>query len=575
MTPADRGLVSRAPCPFHRPTEAGRRPTGPVASQAIRRGRRSRLDRAGVLAVAVLLLTTAIAACGRDRRGPTLAEAEGALSRCAVPDDSILFLLVVDRSGSMRRDWETVRRQLADLVPALAPDSWLRVEVFDGVVLFPPPVDLQLSHDTIRWRVQRQLASLPPPTPSAYTDLGRAMARVADVLDLRRLPATFVFWISDGQHDPDPHGRSPYVHERAPAFDTLRQRFERILAEPGRVVRSTVIPIGPEAIRGGALIRSVVPGTEVLDGPIAGQRIAAELGARIRDARRQALAGRVRPEVAEPRLRIELANGIQTTRALWRTAELQALIRSHARCVTYRIASVPDSPLVLPNSAAAITVPVDPPWQWPRLLPWSPARRDTFPPRDGHAWRHPVAVRFEPAAKLGPAGVLADDKLRTAGTYGVEVAGIVEYRPIAWGWFVVLVLLLAIVLGCTYLWIAPPARIRFLPIRNTPPEPDASGAPHEYVIDTGRGRIKVAVRRRRRLSWPKHVTLTIAAEDRTNAAVATPRDDGNYDLHRIASRSEAAPGCYIVWRDDPAAAWPPTVTEIRLRTDYIGYEIEA
>lgn len=578
--PAGRRFASGTPCPVRRPARAGRQPTRLAVGQGIHHGRPSRVGRAGAPAVAVLLLATVAIACGGDRGAPAIVEAGHALDRCAPPNDSILFLVFVDRSGSMRRDWETVRHQLRVLVPALAQGSWLRVEVFDAAVLVPPPVDAQLSHDTIRRRVEQQLASLPPPAPSAYTDLGRAMARAADILELRRMPATFLFWISDGQHDPDPHGRSPYTHERAPAFDTLRQRFARILGGPDRVVRSTVIPIGPEAVRAGALIQRVVPGTQVLDGPIAGQRIAAELEPLIRGAQEQALAGRVRPELAEPRLRIELAHGIQTTRAWLRAAELDALIRSHARCVTYRITSTPDSPLVLPGSAATITVPVDPPRQWSRLLPWSAARRDTFPARGRPPWHQPVAIRFEPRAKLEALRVPGEDELRTDRVHRAEVSGIVEYRPISWWSFLVAAAVLLIAATVLVRAVLPPVRIRLSPTRRLGPTPpgaglDESRAPHQYVIDTGCGRITVAVRRRHPLAKRSNLRLTIVAADRMNAAVATPQDDGRYQLHRIASGLEAEPGCYVVWSDDPAAPWRATESELRLMTDYVGYQIKA
>src|SRR5690606_42086699 len=92
--------------------------------------------------VAATAVASVVLVGGCAPEPPGLPPVAPSLGQCALPPESIRFMIVVDRSGSMRPHWSAVRAQLARLVDRVPHGSLLHVEVFDGAAMDPAPVQL-------------------------------------------------------------------------------------------------------------------------------------------------------------------------------------------------------------------------------------------------------------------------------------------------------------------------------------------------------------------------------------------------------------------------------------------------
>lgn len=489
------------------------------------------------------------------------------LGQCALPPESIRFMIVVDRSGSMRPHWSAVRAQLARLVDRVPHGSLLHVEVFDGALMDPPPVQLWLATEQARVTARERLARLPVPVRGGRTDLGRALIRAADIVQSQPVPATFVFWITDGRHEPDPQGDSPFRTPESPAFHTLAARWADIHKTAEWTLPSYVIPIGTDGESGAELIRRIMPWTEYPAGTVSAEEVGAAISRMLDDMQQIVIRNRVAPEIAHPRLSAEFVLLPQPA-GLFRTRSAEVRIRSTARCISYQLTIGPDSlvgltaaPLLIPpGDSVRIALDIPPRFSWGHFLPWQPALRDTV------RWPLHTVVRFEPAREL-----VASELHHGDTTVVLQATGIIEYERLPWWWAGVPVLLL----GLAWWLTRKPAQIhweRTTKVANQS-DPVVIRSRREYRIDTSAGGIRIDVRKASAWSSPSNVILTVTAETGVDAAIAVEGEDADYDVIPLQGEPHpmSQPG-YILWRTSNMRPWPRSLSVHAAMMAYPGYE---
>ena len=171
------------------------------------------------------------------------------------------YVIVIDRSGSMRSFWPLVRQSVASFLEAVPDGDYVSVVEFGTDArnsITPRPVNQQTRSDLLR-----EVSNLPEPTDSA-TDIGRAMEKTLDELNRpngNRLK--FVFFLSDFAHDPP--SQSPYYRKHSPQDDVWRRLTERMRSEQSEnavQAYALLLPIGGSVGRDLPLGRAIFPRLE-------------------------------------------------------------------------------------------------------------------------------------------------------------------------------------------------------------------------------------------------------------------------------------------------------------------------
>ena len=374
-----------------------------------------------------------IAACDSTPNPPTTIAAQ-ALEQCALPQDSVRYHLVVDRSGSMAPFWNQVRQQLAATIDSVPERGVLHVETFSNQVLTPVR-DRQVTGAT-RAEIRQQALLFPEPVPGEKTDIGRALQTAAGTIEDARQAGrgrvTFLFVVTDGKHDP-PAG-SAFSGESA--FNVLRQRWAELPSRTRTDLIVLAVPIGKDGLAGAQRVASVIPNTVVLP-PQTIDQIGRTLAAEVRRAGQDLLRARVAPEVAQPRLVGRLVESPQTV-GFWGTTEVPVMLHSQASCVTYQVATGSDTAwaAIAPGDSFATSLEVQSPRSSAEAWPWQAVRAGSGLPL--HA-----QVAFAPRNELVRMAV--DPAAKTA---EVPVAGVVRYPPMGWLTFgALLIPVLLLILG--------------------------------------------------------------------------------------------------------------------------------
>lgn len=171
------------------------------------------------------------------------------------------YVIVIDRSGSMRPFWHLVRQAVASFLEAVPDGDYVSIVEFGTEArnsLTPRPINAQTRADLIS-----EIGNLPEPTDQA-TDIGRGIEKTLDELNRpngNRLK--FVFFLTDFAHDPP--AQSPYYRQRSPQDEAWRRLAERMRNEQSANITQSyalLLPIGGAVGRDLALGRAVFPGLE-------------------------------------------------------------------------------------------------------------------------------------------------------------------------------------------------------------------------------------------------------------------------------------------------------------------------
>lgn len=171
------------------------------------------------------------------------------------------YVIVVDRSGSMRPFWQLVRQSVASFLEAVPDGDYVSIVEFGTDArnsITPRPMSPQTRADLLR-----EVGNLPEPTDRA-TDIGRAVEKTLDELNRpngNRLK--FVFFLSDFAHDPTP--QSPYYRRQSPQDAVWQRLAGRMTSEQSEnIVQSyaLLLPLGGAVGRDLPAGRVVFPGLE-------------------------------------------------------------------------------------------------------------------------------------------------------------------------------------------------------------------------------------------------------------------------------------------------------------------------
>lgn len=150
-------------------------------------------------------------------------------------------LIILDTSGSMRPVWPAVRAALREFAGAIPDGDELDVRLFaGGVGAYLPPTR---ATPDVRDEWKARMSELPSPN-GAHTDLGRASNAVIETI--RAAPAEqllFIFFLTDGKHDPQPGSRFGRSWDQA--WQALEDQVRALTA--ARSIWVGIVRLSPEA----------------------------------------------------------------------------------------------------------------------------------------------------------------------------------------------------------------------------------------------------------------------------------------------------------------------------------------
>ncbi|MCC2594129.1 VWA domain-containing protein [Tessaracoccus sp. OS52] len=215
--------------------------------------------RGWVLGAVVGLL---VAAPGQAVADDSVTDVADQIGVAAAPVD---YVLVVDTSGSMTTDnrWGEAVQAIGQLPATLKPSDHVTLVTFDTspqiVWEGPAPADGQVL-----------VAALPAEPAGDYTDIGRAMQTVLEILERdAALPIAAVVLFTDGLVTTAPDSAYEVGSE---AWLTLRARAEALTTTVGAFALS----LGPET--DAAVMRTVFPEAEVADQAVVSDYLAGLAG---------------------------------------------------------------------------------------------------------------------------------------------------------------------------------------------------------------------------------------------------------------------------------------------------------
>lgn len=415
------------------------------------------------------------------------------LAECNLPPDSIRLLVVLDHSGSMRPHWEGVRTSLPEVISALPDGSWFGMQLFSehSVSLIP---DVQLDAGT-RPVLMQQLRTVAAPAPNAPTDIGMGMRGAAlsirEAAKQRRGALTFLFVVSDGEHDP-PAG-SPYPDRRS--FGPLTDLFAGMDAGLGIRRLDYAVPIGAGGAAGVDDVRIILTDARALV-PVAPAQIGSAVRGEIATAMANLVLAQTAPEIATPRLSATLSHPAHPV--AWRGAtHTTAVVRSTAGCVTYAFAGTVGgdsaSFMVAPGDSAVVPVRLRSGLGLLEALPWKDRPAEGLNAAGAPAVSLDGTLAFAPAGELLQAGADTMHQARS-----LPVAGTVVREPMGWAAFLTPVGAAALLLLLAGLHYGRPARLwgTVRPLEGAATDLGELGAgSHEMVLPNG-ARVRFRARKR-------------------------------------------------------------------------------
>lgn len=213
------------------------------------------------------------------------------------------YVILVDESGSMRPLWPAVRQALATFAEAIPEGDELDVRAFSSDVRVLVPVAEASTVTRRSWA--ETMRTLPEPR-GASTDLGAASA--AALQSVRQAPASqvqFVFFLTDGRHQPAANSRFP-IARTSNAWHELLSDAQAVRS--GRPMAVSIVRLSAEA--DASVIQAVYPDavpTGVLDESALRQWFTNV----VREAAVTKLVTMVRRELARPVVRLESANPLR------------------------------------------------------------------------------------------------------------------------------------------------------------------------------------------------------------------------------------------------------------------------
>lgn len=206
------------------------------------------------LAVA-LLAAAAVPLRAQSTCPPAQVPAPTLVARARLDTVRAAYVLMVDESQSMTPLWPAVRSALATFAQAIPNGDELRVQLFSTDVrglISPVP-----ANDAVRAGWVRTFEALPAPK-GAHTDLGVAADNV--LKELAAAPPsrqTFVFFLTDGQHDPGTG--SSYPRDGSGGWTDLTKRAHTLIS--ARPIDVAILRLAPTADQ--TLLPSVFKGATV------------------------------------------------------------------------------------------------------------------------------------------------------------------------------------------------------------------------------------------------------------------------------------------------------------------------
>lgn len=181
--------------------------------------------------------------------------------RMAQQQQSADFVILIDKSRSMRTLWPQVQSAVSSFVDAIPDNDYLSVIAFGdkGEYLGTPT----LVNPATRSTIKQSIAALEEPE-DGNTDLGKAFERCLNELNRPNgNKLKFVFFLTDFNHDP-PSG-SPYAQSKDPhhrVWQELVQRRQNELSGKVLEVFALLLPLGGQVGRDISLGEAIFPGIE-------------------------------------------------------------------------------------------------------------------------------------------------------------------------------------------------------------------------------------------------------------------------------------------------------------------------
>ncbi|MCW5968922.1 MAG: VWA domain-containing protein [Blastocatellales bacterium] len=175
------------------------------------------------------------------------------------------FVIVIDRSGSVRRFWQAIKAAVAEFVSAVPDGDYVSILAFDAAavdLLTPRRVDA-----ASRGSFTEQIRALADPR-GAFTDLGAGVEYT--LRELNRPQANrlqFVFFFTDFKHDPPSGSRWKSRDCRTEDWAALRRQKERTFDARDGVVKifALKLPLDAEVGRDFGLFQCVFGDVEGVD----------------------------------------------------------------------------------------------------------------------------------------------------------------------------------------------------------------------------------------------------------------------------------------------------------------------
>ncbi len=527
-----------------------------------------------IATIAMLLL----GACSRAPAVPVdVAHSTPELEACALPEDSVRYIIVLDHSGSMRPEWQAVRRQLPAILDAIPDGGRLHLELFSGRIV--TPINNSAIDATTRPDLRSQLANVPEPQRGARTDIGLALESAADAIVQGRAAGygrvTFLFVITDGEHYPP----ATSVYNRPDAIEALRLRWSTLADDSRTELYTYAIPIGSEGLAGADWVANIVPQTiRIPEEPVA--RIGAILAHELGKASKDLLRFRVMHDVETPRLTGQFSESLQP---LWffGSTPAEVTLQSEASCVTYRYlasGTAESNGLLLPPGATGSTaIALSSRERWRERLPWMPPVVDTF--HAGAPFLLQAQIDLEPASQLLALGINPNPPAAT-----VAILGTIEHRPI--GWWIVYVpglFLLSVVLA--FWWRGRAPQVGEL-VPTTKLDPSLASVPlhpatkyEGLLLPNFPGGPPVRIRLHKSAPWasPRHAQMTVEAHGNhpssSAVAIAEENDDLTYTVVPLDASNPSVTvrrQSFILWQSSTAAFARAVLSEGEAQTHH-GY----
>jgi len=214
----------------------------------------------GKVIFAFLSLFLLVASLAEAEMDPVIMRDFPELSKRMSAQQSADFVIIVDKSGSMRHFWEPVKDSLSSFIAAIPDGDYLSLLAFgtDATYLTTPtPVNFQTRDHLIN--EVRRISS--PEDPK--TDIGQAIEKTLDELNRpggNKLK--FIFFLTDFVHEPT--GRSQYLNANPDAeiWQKLIKRRENEQRNNILQVFALLLPLGKQVGRDISLGKSVFPELE-------------------------------------------------------------------------------------------------------------------------------------------------------------------------------------------------------------------------------------------------------------------------------------------------------------------------